>query len=404
MSLIKALKNEREIIIYGAGVIARGVVKTFSRDIRRKIKCIAVSSTNNNVKELENIPVCAVDVAIKEYPDAYIIVAARERYWADIRKTLDSFCVKKYAYIGSAECIHSLEDKWKRDYPELYKIFEEKDLRRELNDEDYIFFLSKQINEDVLNFEVNLVDHCNLNCQCCNHFSPIAEKTFLNCDEYEKDIRRVAELYGNRIGKLMLLGGEPLLHPEIIRIMIISRSYLPNEDIVIVSNGLLLPQMESAFWQTCFEWKIGILLTKYPINFDYFAIEEIAKKYNVSISYTYESQELKTTYHLPLRLDGKLNPQKNYMKCNHANNCVVLRDGRLYTCPLAACVHHFNKYFTASIPEKDVNSISIHQDVSKEEIDLFLKKPIPMCEFCDIYGYEYDLEWKTSKRKIEEWT
>lgn len=28
--------------------------------------------------------------------------------------------------------------------------------------------------------EVNLADHCNLNCQCCDHFSPIAKPTFLN--------------------------------------------------------------------------------------------------------------------------------------------------------------------------------------------------------------------------------
>ena len=27
--------------------------------------------------------------------------------------------------------------------------------------------------------EVNLADHCNLNCQCCDHFSPLAKECFL---------------------------------------------------------------------------------------------------------------------------------------------------------------------------------------------------------------------------------
>ena len=37
--------------------------------------------------------------------------------------------------------------------------------------------------------EVNLADHCNLNCQCCDHFSPIASETFLDFDQYVCDIK-----------------------------------------------------------------------------------------------------------------------------------------------------------------------------------------------------------------------
>lgn len=404
MYIIKDLENKKEIVIYGAGNIARGVIKTLPAYILKKIKCIAVSSVNNNVRKLENIPVCIIDEAVKRFPEACIVVAARELYWKDIGDKLDNLGKKEYVFIGMSECVSYLEEKWKKDYPDLYKKFNGIDIRKGLSDEEYIFFLSKQINEDVLNFEVNLVDHCNLNCHCCNHFSPIAEKTFLDCAEFERDISRIAELYRDKIGKLMLLGGEPLLHPEIVQIMELSRTYLTKEDIVIVSNGLLLPKMPPVFWQTCSRLKIGILLTKYPINFDYSQIEKIAEKNDVSISYTFESQELKTTYHLPLKLDGKLNPYRNYAKCIHANNCVVLREGRLYTCPLAACVHHFNKFFDKQIPQKEVNSMDIHQNISKEEIDMFLKHPIPMCEYCNIYGYEYDWDWKTSDRKIEEWT
>ena len=38
-------------------------------------------------------------------------------------------------------------------------------------------------NVDEFYLEVNLADHCNLNCQCCDHFSPIAKKTFLDFEQ-----------------------------------------------------------------------------------------------------------------------------------------------------------------------------------------------------------------------------
>ena len=36
-----------------------------------------------------------------------------------------------------------------------------------------------------LKYEVHLTEHCNLNCKSCFHYSSIAEKDFLDVDEYE---------------------------------------------------------------------------------------------------------------------------------------------------------------------------------------------------------------------------
>lgn len=56
--------------------------------------------------------------------------------------------------------------------------------------------------------EVNLADHCNLNCQCCDHFSPIATPTFLDFDQYVRDLKRLSDLTDNKIGLIKLQGGE----------------------------------------------------------------------------------------------------------------------------------------------------------------------------------------------------
>ena len=75
----------------------------------------------------------------------------------------------------------------------------------------------------LLRFEVHVAEHCNLSCRDCLHFSPLAKEEFLDIDEYRKDCARLSELFDSEVERLYLLGGEPLLHPNLVEIMKISR-------------------------------------------------------------------------------------------------------------------------------------------------------------------------------------
>ena len=65
------------------------------------------------------------------------------------------------------------------------------------------------------NVEFPVVYHCHLNCAGCDHFSPLAEKYFMPTEVFEKDILRLKELTKGNMDAITLLGGEPLLHPDI---------------------------------------------------------------------------------------------------------------------------------------------------------------------------------------------
>ena len=100
-----------------------------------------------------------------------------------------------------------------------------------------------------LKFEVHIVEHCNLNCKQCAHFSPLAEKSYLPVERYERDCRRLSELFRGEMSSILLLGGEPLLHPQITEIMRVTREAFPVGRIRIVTNGILLPKMAEDFWK-----------------------------------------------------------------------------------------------------------------------------------------------------------
>jgi MoaA/NifB/PqqE/SkfB family radical SAM enzyme len=62
--------------------------------------------------------------------------------------------------------------------------------------------------------EMHVVDHCNLNCKGCSHFSPIADELFTDIGEFTRDLQQLRRLVSN-IEVIRLMGGEPLLHPNI---------------------------------------------------------------------------------------------------------------------------------------------------------------------------------------------
>lgn len=273
-----------------------------------------------------------------------------------------------------------------------------------LTDEEFVTFCIRQIRRTQLDFEINIVDHCNLNCQCCNHFSPIAKESYLDVDIFERDMSRIKELTGGDVGRIWLIGGEPLLHPSLVKILFIARKYFLQSHITLNTNGVLLLKQSEEFWKTLRDTGIELTITKYPVKVDYSMINSKIESEEVKYAYTLSSQVLKTTYHLPLDLAGGQDMTESYIRCWHANECITLKDGRLYTCPIAAHAHHFNAYFGKDLYTGKENSISIYEAKDIDEVFDFLKKPIPFCGYCNIKGYTYDLPWKTSKRDITEWT
>ena len=58
--------------------------------------------------------------------------------------------------------------------------------------------------------DIHLADSCNLNCFGCSHFSQIAQSKFPDIQAYERDIKALSAVTQGFIGKIQLMGGEPL--------------------------------------------------------------------------------------------------------------------------------------------------------------------------------------------------
>ncbi len=254
-----------------------------------------------------------------------------------------------------------------------------------------------------LRFEINLTEHCDLNCAGCTHFSPLAEPEFADFEEVSRDFARLSELLNGRAENIHLMGGEPLLYPNLIKCMEMARKKFPTANIELDTNGVRLTLQPEEFWLACRENQIKIRITKYPIKTDYDKIEEIAHNYQVKLeTYISGGDSIKTLFKWGLDLDGKQDATYSFMKCHMANSCIQLSHGRLYTCNIAANIHHFNQYFGMNLDVWPEDSIDIYKAATKEEILAFLARPIPFCRYCK--GIVEDkVPWHHSNRDISEW-
>ena len=247
-------------------------------------------------------------------------------------------------------------------------------------------------------FEVHLTEHCNLNCQSCFHFSSLAEEEFMDINLFEQDFKRLSELANGKIESFLLLGGEPLLHPQLISFLDISRKYFPKAYIQLVTNGVLLPVQDENFWNAMKRNDIVLRPTKYPINIDYKKIEEKANEYDIKVQYF---NDINVSLKIPIHINGELNASKMHKNCR-CKTCYILNKGKIYPCSISGNIHHFIKYFNLDIENSSMNGIDIYKVKNIYEIDKFLKKKIPLCRYCRGVCLPYK-DWAITKKNMNEW-
>jgi molybdenum cofactor biosynthesis enzyme MoaA len=250
---------------------------------------------------------------------------------------------------------------------------------------------------------LNILDHCNLRCKGCDHFAPIAEERFVSLDNIRKDLAQISTILSGEVKRIGVMGGEPLLHPQLKEILISTRLYFPNTLIQLVTNGLLLLGQDEEFWLICRGNNIIIVNTKYPINLDYEAIKKTAAAHGVVFEHYGYTGITKFSHKITLDIEGIQDPEKSFAECFHANRFPLLMDGKLYSCPIAPNVRHFNNKFGTHMELEDRDFLDIYRVKKASELLNFLSSPKPFCRYCNVANRLYGHKWERSKREMDEW-
>lgn len=220
-------------------------------------------------------------------------------------------------------------------------------------------------------FEIDAVKACNLSCAACNHISPMYKKGFINVQEMKEDLRVMGRHVHASLGRI--LGGEPLLHPEIDQVVIAVKETGIADRVCVVTNGILLHRMSYAFWSEVDFVEVSV----YPgVKIDARVLEEQRKKIF--------ARECPTFYETFSTQKNENEEQVKSIKehCTILNWCMGLVDRRFYKCMRSA-------YISDKVPhpllEKGCDGIEVKDDEGfGERLAEYLKQNeiLKSCYFC----------------------
>ncbi len=224
--------------------------------------------------------------------------------------------------------------------------------------------------------ETHVVDHCNLNCRGCMHFSNMHPVEFASFSQFEKDMKRIQEVFDTVI-RIRLMGGEPLLNPELYRFMETAREHFPDADIHVATNGLLLTRASKEIVETARQKNISFDITAYPPVVPHISeIEDFCKRnglsYGVGGKLTYFRKTLST------RNDN--DTDKSTALCMAAS-CHFLRSGKLYKCAIPAMIGDFNREFHTNL-ESEAAIDLYSEDFDPWKAMEILDNAIDFCAHC----------------------
>lgn len=225
--------------------------------------------------------------------------------------------------------------------------------------------------------EIHLVDHCNLNCNCCNHFSPLSKPWFITVEDFTEQMILLKNNISS-LRRLLLLGGEPCLHPNFFELCKIAREILGDNIVIsVITNGTIIKPIKEH--KEDYQ-KLNIQFT-FSSYFNKTKLQEIEELQPFGIVFNTRILSKATL----VEPSGLLNGFDNFFNCvNHKLPCFTLRDKKLYICPFSAHLHIYCEKANISIKEiKYIDYLPVEEIQNNLNLlQKFTFTPKHICNYC----------------------
>lgn len=243
--------------------------------------------------------------------------------------------------------------------------------------------------------QIRIVNHCNLNCKYCGSCCNVNEEhKYVDTAKFERDLKRLKH-YLPRIESIKVLGGEPLLHPEIVKIMEIIRSYYPDSYLEIATNGLLLLQLSHATYKKFNELDVVVHISEYD---PFYSIKDEALNVLDSNGTKYYLTPV-GKFFINKKRKWSSDIKKSYDICK-CRDCLDFSDGMLMRCSIAWGMLKLNRQFGCEFElVEGEDCLNLYDEV---DVDTFMEKvckPGHLCGYCVDTALKW-MDWKAADNII----
>ncbi len=227
-------------------------------------------------------------------------------------------------------------------------------------------------------FEYHVSDHCNLKCRGCGHYSNIAKPQFGDLESYRRDIRRLKELFWG-VKKIRLMGGEPLLNRKLPEFISDTRSIFPDADIMVVTNGLLIPEADDKLLKTMHKKFVRFDISLYPPTNE---IKEKIELKCIEHGVNFCFSDLIEQFFDNINYRGDSNQEDAFARCG-SNHCHFLEKGKISVCGLPILYKKLQDRLDWDVQIEDRDIIDLYdKDLDGRKLNDLLSKPMPACRYC----------------------
>lgn len=233
-------------------------------------------------------------------------------------------------------------------------------------------------------FELHVAEHCNLRCANCCNMSPLVADKLLAVADVAAFVARMAGVLHADIVKIM--GGEPLLHPEIARVIRMLRESGIGDRVRLFTNGLLLPQMGDEFWEALDELTISNY-TSAPVKPATLAlVRERERRHDFVLNVKPVDEFAQVLSPRYTADDARV--AETFARCWLRHRCLVVRGDRFYTCTKAAYADDFFARAAHEPPPVPLDRSGDGLPLATEdlagalEVYLNREQPLGACRYC----------------------
>lgn len=232
--------------------------------------------------------------------------------------------------------------------------------------------------EEGIFVEIMVVDHCNLNCAGCDHFSSIANPRFMPIEEFKETCLLLKEKIP-QLKIFSLWGGEPFLHPQFIELCRIANEVFPNL-VQCGTNGLLLQNYSDEQLDELASTNVEVNLATYLLEgFDHETLVKRLQGHGIKTNYSQNRMH----FGIPIVNPQGTEDSNQFYKCAKAIlPDFTIRDYKMYKCPFACCSHRITDCNPNIIIPEEANDYLDIRTMTLDDIYKFTFEPNNACKYC----------------------
>ena len=250
--------------------------------------------------------------------------------------------------------------------------------------------------------EIHAAEHCNLNCKNCSMFCGLVETCDFPCyQEFEEGIKQLKNFFPH-IKKFRIIGGEPLLNPELDKYIRLIRNVYPYTDIRLISNGILVTKMSDQLIQTIIDNDVTFIVTQYiSLKHSIDEINRFLSKTGIHYIVTEAVLEFQKIYNAL----GDSDIDENFYRCHWKGSCATMYGTKIATCYVPFVIHYLSDKFNLAIEETGKIDL-MEEGLTAQEIIKRMHTPFDMCRYCAPKGNWTEWERLPDKNNttIQDWS